>query len=181
MGERMNLNLILLVPRPILHHSRSMPMCQGQVARMNLSLLPPCLLLGIVVTACSPSDLDMLLTEQLLEIDLECLLHCHVSEVASCDIRLPSPCMPSRSLRAQTCKHLPCTFSDRPVRASSTVCGSDKRGQLDRFLLCPESRWKMTTTTTTSISATQVEIYLLCLLPFSACHTCSNNGLSVHS
>ena len=137
MGECMNLNLILLVHRPILHHRRFMPMCQGQVARMNLSLLPQCLFLGIVVTACSPSDLDMLLTKQLLEIDLECLLHCHVSEVASCDLRLPSPCMPSRSLRAQTCKHLQCIFSDRPVRASSTVCGSDKHGRFDWCLKEP--------------------------------------------
>ena len=161
MGECMNINLLPLVPRPILHHSRSMPMCQGQVARMNLSMLPQCLLLGIVVTACSPSDLDMLLTEQLLGIYQECLLHCHVSEVASCDLRLPSPCMPSRSLHAQTGKHLPCTFSDRPVRASSTVCGSDKHGRFD-WCLNPESRLKMTTTTTTTtisaISATLAEI-----------------------
>ena len=154
MGECMNLNLIPHLPTV------------GE--NMNLCLMPQCLLSGIVVTGCFPSVLDMLLTEQLLRINLECVLPDHVSEVAFCDLfLLPLPCSPSRTWRAQNdnCR-LRCTFSDCPVRASSTVCGSDKRGRLDRFL-CPESRWKMTTMTmTTLISATQVKMCLLCLLPF---------------
>ena len=83
MGECMNLNLLPLVPRPILHHSRSMPMCQGQVARMNLSLLPRRLPAETVVAVCLQSVLDMLLTEQLLRINLECVLPDHV-RIATC-------------------------------------------------------------------------------------------------
>ena len=146
MGECMNLNLIPHQPTV------------GE--NMNLSLMPQCLPAEIVVTGCFQSVLDMLLAEQLLRINLECVLPDHVSAVAFCDLfLLPLPCRPSRTRRAQNGNcHLRCTFSDRPVRASSTVCGSDKRGRLDRFL-CPESHWKMTTTTTTSISATLVKIY----------------------
>ena len=123
MGEYMNLNLI--PHQPTLGEN------------MNLSLMPQCLLAEIVETGCFQSVLDMLLAEQLLRINLECVLPDHVSAVVFCDLSLlPLPCRPSRTRSAQTCKHLRCTFSDRPVRASSTVCGSDKRGRLDRFR-CP--------------------------------------------
>ena len=145
MGECMNLNLIPHQPTV------------GE--NMNLSLMPQCLPAEIVVTGCFQSVLDMLLAEQLLRINLECVLPYHVSEVAFCDLfQHPSPCRPFRTRSAQNGNYrLRCTFSDRPVRASSTVCGSDKHGRFD-WCLNPESRLKMTTTTISAISATLAEI-----------------------
>ena len=87
MGECMNLNLI--PHQPTLGEN------------MNLRLMPQCLPAEIVVTGCFQSVLDMLLAEQLLRINLECVLPDHVSAVAFCDLfLLPLPCRPFRTLSA---------------------------------------------------------------------------------